>query len=114
MLPPVSFETAAANTLEEGLAVLDRFRPDVIILDLLMPEADGLSSFREIRRHSNSPVLILSALGNPGIHVQVLEEGADDFLMKPVSRQVLIAHIKNLAWRSQVEGKASELSMPFS
>ena len=68
-----------------------------------MPEKDGWQICRDIRSFSTTPILILSVLNNPDAVAQALDEGADDYLIKPVPSGVLIAHLKNLIRRSRGE-----------
>ncbi len=72
----------------------------------MMPEMDGWEVCKAIREFSNLPILILSALDNPGMVAAALDAGADDYLIKPVPSGVLIAHINNLLRRSRLEAGA--------
>ena len=87
----------------EGIQLSRTLRPDVIILDLMMPEMDGWQVCNTIRKSSHVPILILSALDNPGMVARALDAGADDYLIKPVPSGVLIAHLNNLVRRARVE-----------
>lgn len=109
MLCQGPFDVNVTNTAKEGIINIKRWKPDVVVLDILMPGEDGWTICKEIRRFSQVPILVMSALNNPGIHTKALEEGADDFLIKPVSKNVLIAHLKKLAWRAQAEAEAAQL-----
>ena len=71
-----------------------------------MPEAVGWQVCRDIRTFSKIPILVLSAVNNPEAVARALDEGADDYLIKPVPSGVLIAHIKNLIRRSRAEQNA--------
>jgi two-component system response regulator ParR len=72
----------------------------VIILDLYLPEKDGSQVCRDIRAFSDTPILILSVLNNPKAIARALDEGADDYLIKPVKSGVLAAHLKKLIRRN--------------
>jgi len=96
----VSADISAATSGAEGINKVKEYNPDVVILDLLMPEMDGWKVCREIRNFSNIPILILSALDNPGMVAAALDAGADDYLIKPVSAGILVAHLNNLLRRS--------------
>ena len=74
--------------------------PDVIILDLMMPEMDGYQVCNAIRPFSSVPILILSAFDMPGMVSKALDAGADDYLIKPVASSILIAHLNNLVRRA--------------
>jgi two-component system response regulator RstA len=88
----------------DGLAVAERFdrlRPDLVILDLMLPGKDGLAICRELRRHDRIPILILTARGENIDQVLGLEMGADDYVVKPVEPRVLLARVEALLRRSR-------------
>jgi DNA-binding response OmpR family regulator len=89
-----------AYTGEEGVKMVRKTIPDIIILDLLMPEMDGWQTCKAIREFTQTPILILSALDSPGMVANALDAGADDYLVKPVSSNMLNVHLKNLMRRS--------------
>ena len=99
LLAPASSEIIIANSGPEGIDLVKKHDPDVIILDLMMPEMNGWSVCQEIRAFSSVPILILSAMDSPGAVAQALDVGADDYLVKPVSSGTLIAHLNNLLRR---------------
>ncbi len=103
LLIPPTFNIVTANSGKEGIALNESVKPDVVILDLMMPELDGWEVCHTIRQTSRVPILILSALDNPGMVAHALDAGADDYLIKPVPSGVLIAHINNLVRRTRVE-----------
>ena len=86
----------------DGLAAANRFerlRPDLVILDLMLPGKDGLALCREIRRGHKVPILILTARGENIDQVLGLEMGADDYVVKPVEPRVLLARIEAILRR---------------
>jgi DNA-binding response OmpR family regulator len=83
-------------------------RPDVMVVDLLMPGMDGLHVCREVRKFSSVPILVLSAFSKPAAITQALDEGADDFLIKPMKNNVLIASINKLARRARAEQEVNK------
>ena len=88
----------------DGGAVAERFerlKPDLVILDLMLPGKDGLTICRELRRHDRTPVLILTAKGENIDQVLGLEMGADDYVVKPVEPRVLLARIEALLRRAR-------------
>jgi len=83
--------------------ILEGGMPDAIVLDLMMPGEDGLSLARRLRSQSNVPILMLSARGEEIDRVVGLEMGADDYLAKPFSPRELLARLRALLRRSQVQ-----------
>jgi two-component system KDP operon response regulator KdpE len=73
--------------------------PDVVILDLLMPEVDGWEVCERIRSFSDVPILVLSVLGSPGSVLRALNAGADDYLIKPVHASLLASRLRALVRR---------------
>ncbi len=90
------FEVLTTNFGAEGIRLAEEKTPDVILLDLMMPDKDGWQVCKAIRSFSNIPILILSAINDPSIVASVLDAGADDFLVKPVPSGVLVAHIRKM------------------
>ncbi len=92
--------TEAADGEEMHRRLAERF-PDAIVLDLMLPGEDGLSLARGLRRQSDVPILMLSALGEEMDRVIGLEVGADDYLAKPFSPRELLARLRALLRRSR-------------
>ena len=99
LLQPTSSEIYTANSGPVGIDLIKNHKPDVVVLDLMMPDMDGWQVCKKIREFSDVPVLVLSALDNPGVVAEALDAGADDYLIKPVASGVLIAHINKLLRR---------------
>ena len=93
-------EIITANSGFDGLQKIKSASPSLVILDLMMPDMDGWLMTSEIRKFSQVPVLILSVIDNPGLVARALDAGADDYLIKPAARNVLLAHINNLTRRA--------------
>ena len=88
----------------DGLQALEKVRavsPDLIILDLMMPEMDGLSVCREVRKTSNVPIIILTARDDDVDKIVGLEVGADEYVTKPFNPRELVARVKAVLRRSQ-------------
>ena len=100
LLKSNGFEVSATNNSTEGLSAIRESPPDVVILDLMMPEMDGWQICKAVREFSQVPIIILSALNDPSMIASVLDAGADDYLTKPTPSRVLIAHINRLVNRS--------------
>ena len=102
-----TFTVHMAHEVDEGLNAVHDINPDVIVLDLCLPENDGSQVCRDIRAFSDTPILILSVFNNPDAIAQALDEGADDYLIKPVPSGVLVAHLKKLIRR----GRTTQVSL---
>jgi len=103
LLAPTGALILTSLSGQDGLAQISQHNPDIIILDLMMPEVDGWKVCQRVRENHKTPILILSALDNPGTVAAALDAGADDYLIKPVTSGVLIAHINKLVRRNWVE-----------
>ncbi|MEX0787260.1 MAG: response regulator [Anaerolineales bacterium] len=97
------FRIDAVFTGAEGIDAARSTSPDVVILDLLMPEMDGWEVCQRIREFSDVPILILSALGAPGSVARALDAGADDYLIKPVHASLLASRLRALVRRKAVK-----------
>lgn len=100
LLKTFGFEVIATNIGAEGIRLAREFNPNVVLLDLMMPDVDGWQVCKAIRQTSNVPILVLSALNDPRMVASVLDAGADDFLVKPVPSGVLVANIRKLIRRN--------------
>jgi two-component system KDP operon response regulator KdpE len=106
LLKAQGFDVLAANTGAEAVKMIRDTSPDLILLDLLMPEMDGWQLCKKVREFSNVPILILSVLDNPEMVASALDAGADDYLIKPVPDTVLVAHLHKLTRRAVKHEKA--------
>ena len=88
----------------EGIALMRVESPDVIILDLGLPDMDGMKVLREIRRFSNIPIIILTVRGEEMDKVRGLELGADDYIVKPFEHEELLVRLGAVLHRQQSEG----------
>lgn len=95
----LGYDTAVAGDGEEALQVYAQFKPDIIVLDIMMPKVDGYAVTREIRLQSDVPIIILTALGDVNERVSGLEMGADDYVIKPFSPKELEARVKSVLRR---------------
>ena len=98
------FDVISANNSEEGLRLINEKSPDVVTLDLMMPDVNGWDMCKRIRAFSKIPILVLSAINDPAMVARVLDAGADDFIVKPVPSAVLIARLNMLLRRSSGSG----------
>ena len=100
------FETRIVQSGKTALEVIPRDRPDVVVLDLMLPDVDGLEVLRRVRRLDDvgdTPILIVSAKGDDTDVVAGIELGADDYVTKPFSPRILMARIKNIIRRNAPE-----------
>ena len=98
------FEGHSVYEAENGLKAIDMCRNnvyDIIIMDIMMPELDGFSACREIRKFSNTPILILSARGEEYDRINGFEVGVDDFVVKPFSPKELMLRINAIMKRAK-------------
>jgi len=94
-------EVVEAATGEEGLRLLRSRRPDVVVLDLMLPGVPGLDVCRRIREHDQVPIIIVTARGDDVDVVVGLESGADDYVVKPVRAGVLEARMRAVLRRAE-------------
>jgi two-component system KDP operon response regulator KdpE len=93
-LPAHGFRLLGAETGKDGLARAADYNPDVILLDLGLPDIDGLEVTRRLREWSGVPIIVLSARGQEKDKIAALDAGADDYLTKPFSTGELLARIR--------------------
>ena len=96
------FQIKAVFSGDEGIELCRNEHPDVVILDLLMPEMDGWEVCEQIREFSEVPILVLSALGSPASVARALDAGADDYLIKPIHASLLASRLRTLVRRNLV------------
>ena len=98
------FAVDTASTGEAGLALARGRQPDLVVLDIMMPGIDGLEVLRRLRAADERlPVLMLTAKDAPTDQVRGLEAGADDYVVKPFTFEVLLARVRALLRRQQVD-----------
>ncbi len=103
-LKQAGFEPYTAATAEDAIAAAARLRPDIVLLDIMLPGMDGLEALRHFRDRAGLPVIFLTARRREFDQVLGLELGADDYLTKPFDPEVLIAHIKAVLRRARPAG----------
>ncbi len=103
------YQVEAAESVPEMRRIMSQRKPDLIILDVMMPGEDGLSAARHLASERGSPaVIMLSALGNDTDRIIGLEVGADDYLAKPCNPRELLARVRALLRRSQATADLAE------
>jgi two-component system KDP operon response regulator KdpE len=95
------YDVNLASTGEEGISLAIETTPELVILDLSLPDMDGLEVCRELRTWLGSPILVLSVRGNESDKVMALDLGADDYLTKPFSAGELLARMRALLRRAE-------------
>lgn len=100
------FDVMGAGDGESALSAIRRSRPDVVVLDLMLPRLDGVSLLRILRQESDLPVLVVSARGSTPERVFGINEGADDYMTKPFSPAELVARVKAILRRTNVRNHA--------
>ena len=103
------FRVESAHDGKQALEKAKALKPDLIVLDLMMPEMDGLTVCRELRKTSNVPVIILTARGDDLDRIIGLEIGADDYMAKPFNPRELVARVKAVLRRAQGERDVPEV-----
>ncbi|MGV8803807.1 MAG: two-component system response regulator KdpE [Polaromonas sp.] len=100
-----------AGTLQRGLAEAGTRQPDLLVLDLGLPDGDGLALIRDVRGWSGVPIIVLSARGGEADKIAALDAGADDYLTKPFGMGELLARVRANLRRpraAQADGRAGE------
>jgi two-component system KDP operon response regulator KdpE len=97
--------TIEAATADDGLRMIRHYRPDIVLLDLWLPDRDGLSLIEEFRALGDASILVLTSRDEEGSKVEALDKGADDYVTKPFSVPELVARMRTaLRHRVQVQG----------
>jgi len=94
------FRTETAGSLAAGLAIAKSRRPDLVLLDVMLPDGSGFDLLRELRADQRMPVIMLTARGDEADRVLGLELGADDYVVKPFSARELVARIRAVLRRA--------------
>lgn len=100
------FQVSIASNGYEALEKVTREMPDLVILDVMMPEMDGFEALRKIREISTLPVILLTALGEETDKVKGLDLGADDYITKPFGAMELVSRIKAALRRADIPAPA--------
>ena len=102
-LREAGYQVSVAHDGHAGLGLALDAHPDLVVLDVMMPEMDGWEVCKALRARSSVPILMLTALGEEVDRILGLELGADDYLTKPFSTRELLAHIRALLRRVQLD-----------
>ncbi|HZB35784.1 MAG TPA: response regulator transcription factor [Gaiellaceae bacterium] len=99
------FDTAVSTTAAESLEAFERARPDLVLLDVMLPDGSGFEVCRELRGRSRVPIIMLTARGEEADRVAGLELGADDYVVKPFSARELVARVRAVLRRAAEAGE---------
>lgn len=105
------YEVITANDGQQAVDIVANDRPDLVLLDVMMPVLDGFGACERIREFSNVPIIMLTARGEENHRVQGLNLGADDYIVKPFSAIELLARVNAVLRRAQVAQTAQEQSV---
>jgi two-component system response regulator RegX3 len=107
------FETKVAGTVSESLELASQVEPDLVLLDVMLPDGSGFDVCRELRQRSQVPIIMLTARGEEADRVVGLELGADDYVVKPFSAREVVARIRAVLRRTdpptRPDGKPIEI-----
>lgn len=106
------FNVSGAASGRECLKKIDEISPDLVLLDIMMPEMDGMETLLEIRKTSRVPVIIVSAVDQKGQIVTALESGVDDYITKPFNNAEVIARVNAVLRRTAPSAERNILSFP--
>jgi DNA-binding response OmpR family regulator len=102
------YEVITANNGEEALDLISQRHPDLVIMDIMMPKLDGITTSERIRQFSNVPIIILTARGEEQDRVRGLNIGADDYVVKPFSATEVIARVRAVLRRTTNAEQATQ------
>jgi two-component system KDP operon response regulator KdpE len=111
VLRNAGYAVEAAETKAEALAALALRPPDAVVLDLVLPDGQGVEVCEEVRRWSRLPILVLSAVGDEREKVRALDAGADDYVTKPFGTDELLARLRAVLRRSAEAGGSPRLDL---
>ncbi len=111
ILRDAGFEAVPASTAEEALDLAAVQRPDAAIIDLVLPDIDGVELCRRLRAWSDMPVIVLSAVGDEDVKVRALAAGADDYVTKPFGPRELVARLQANLRRTEPDPEEAVISV---
>jgi two-component system response regulator RegX3 len=107
------FATEVARTVKEATEAAERIAPDLVLLDVMLPDGSGLDVCRDLRARSNVPIIMLTARGEETDRIVGLELGADDYIVKPFSAREVAARIRAVLRRAD-EPAAADVGTPIT
>jgi two-component system KDP operon response regulator KdpE len=112
-LESAGHEVHEAESLQRGLIEAGTRRPDLLVLDLGLPDGDGVDLIRDLRQWSAAPVIVLSARSGEADKIAALDAGADDYLVKPFGAGELLARVRAQLRRHQQQTPAGDTTIAF-
>lgn len=103
------YNVSIANDGEKAVTTFEEFKPDIMLLDIMLPKLDGWQVCREVRKFSNKPIIMLTAKGETFDKVLGLELGADDYVVKPFDTKEVIARVKAVLRRTATTTETREI-----
>jgi len=110
-LTSFGYEVVSSLDPNEGLRLFSRVSPDLVILDVMMPNMDGFEVCRRIRKENNTPIIMLTARGDLSDKVVGLELGADDYLPKPFEPRELVARVQSVLRRAGGDSATKKIKL---
>src|SRR2546421_4929843 len=111
VLRGAGYAVEAASTKADALNSVATRPPEALVLDLVLPDGDGVGVCKEIRRWSRLPILVLSAVGDEREKVRALDAGADDYVTKPFGTEELLARLRAVLRRSPDAGHVAQVEI---
>ena len=108
------FDTEVAGTVADALELAGRVKPDLVLLDVMLPDGSGYDVCRELRRESQVPIIMLTARGEETDRIVGLELGADDYIVKPFSAREVAARIRAVLRRAAAAATPEESDGPIT
>jgi two-component system, OmpR family, response regulator RegX3 len=105
------FDAEVAGTLKEAQEAFHRQEPDLILLDVMLPDGDGRDFCRDVRKESDIPIIMLTARGEEVDRIVGLELGADDYVVKPFSAGELVARVRAIMRRGRVTARKGPVTV---
>jgi DNA-binding response OmpR family regulator len=101
-LKPNGYEIIKVSSSAEGILTSRSWKPDVIIINIMQPSDNGWKLCKRLREFSQAPILVLAAVSDPNSIARWLDAGADDYLTRPFSSKMLLAHLQKLTRRTKI------------
>jgi DNA-binding response OmpR family regulator len=110
-LGPDGYEVIKVSSSSEGIQFSQTWNPDLIIINIMQPSTNGWKLCRKLREYSKVPILVLAAVSDPNSIALWLDAGADDYLTKPFSSEILVAHLQKLTRRFNLKQNDPTISI---